>query len=113
MRGYTVDDFLRAIDGSNGIKKVVTDRLGCGRDTFDRWLRRSKKVRDAWEAECDRFNDVAQSVLVESIKAGNTQDAKWWLARKRRSEFGDGLDLTTSGEQVIRVVGVGINVDEL
>jgi hypothetical protein len=33
-----------------------------------------------------------------SIKDGNTQDAKWWLARKRRAEFGDNLDVTSDGK---------------
>jgi hypothetical protein len=33
-----------------------------------------------------------------SIKDGNTQDAKWWLARKRRGEFGDNLDVTSDGK---------------
>ena len=44
------------------------------------------------------------SILLQSIRDGNTQDGKWWLARKRKQEFGDSVEFTGEQKVVIEVV---------
>jgi hypothetical protein len=55
-------------------------------------------VHQAYEDECEEVNDMVVSVILKSIKEGNTQDAKWWASRKRKAEFGDAIDVTSGGK---------------
>ena len=100
---YTVAQFQKAIKDSGGLKSTIASRLGCSYNTVMSWLENKPTVREAYDEECERMNDLAQGILLKSIKEGNTQDAKWWLARKRKGEFGDALDITTAGQPVYRV----------
>lgn len=98
---YTVAQFQKAIKDSGGLKSTIASRLGCSYNTVQKWLETKPAVREAYDEECERMNDLAQGILLKSIQEGNTQDAKWWLARKRKSEFGDNLDVTSKGESIV------------
>ena len=87
-KGYTKQQILKAISQSDGIVRTIQKRLGCdswatARKYIDKW----QDTRKAWESENNQTNDLAQSVVVEDIKRGNVQTAKWWLERRRRKEY--------------------------
>ena len=90
---FTTGQFIQAIDGSGGIISTIAAKVGCSWATAQKWIKEYPTVVQAYEDECQRINDMAQSVLMKSIKDGNTQDAKWWLSKKRKVEFGDALDV--------------------
>ena len=98
---YTVAQFQKAIKDSGGLKSTIASRLGCTYNTVQNWLETKPTVREAYDEECERMNDLAQGILLKSIKDGNTQDAKWWLARKRKGEFGDAIDVTSMGKSIV------------
>jgi hypothetical protein len=97
---YTANQFIEAIQGSGGIITTISERVGCDWHTAQKWIKDYPTVAQAYEDECQRINDMAQSVLMKSIKEGNTQDAKWWLAKKRKAEFGDSVDVTSGGAAI-------------
>lgn len=109
---YNVQQFITAIDGSGGIVSTIAARVGCAWETAKKFIHSHPTVYQAYLDECERINDMAQSVLLKSIKEGNTQDAKWWLAKKRKTEFGDAVDITSGGAP-ITVVSVGFDVERL
>ena len=44
---------------------------------------------------------MAVGVLMKSMRDGDVASAKWWLARKRKLEFGDAVDITTAGKPIV------------
>jgi hypothetical protein len=92
---YTAEQFVKAIKNSGGIITTIAARVGCDWNTARKWITTHPTIQAAYQNECETVSDVAQSILMTSIKDGNTQDAKWWLARKRRGEFGDNLAIIT------------------
>ncbi len=50
--------------------------------------------------EAETVNDVAELTIVEKIKGGDENSAKWWLARTRRTKFGDSVDITSGGHPI-------------
>ncbi len=101
---YTTTQFISAITGSGGIITTIAERVGCTWNTAQRWIKEYPTVAQAYQDECERINDMAQSILMKSIKDGNTQDAKWWLSRKRKQEFGDAVEVNGGGEVILKVV---------
>jgi hypothetical protein len=106
---YTAKQFIDAIPGTGGIVSVLARRIGCDWWTAKRYITKYPTVKAAYEAECETVTDLAESVLVESIKEGNTQDAKWWLSRIRRDKFGDNLDITSGGDNITVTLTWGDN----
>ncbi len=84
---YTVKQFADAIPGCGGIVSTVAKRVGCEWRTANKWIQAHPTLRQAFEDECETVNDLAESVLIKSIQAGDTADAKWWISRKRREQF--------------------------
>lgn len=92
-----------AIKGSGAIVSTIADRVGCSWETAKKWvtdIENHPKVVEAFISEEQRMIDLARVTILTSIKGGNTQDAKWYLARKCRHEFGDNLDVTSGNEPV-------------
>lgn len=104
----TTEQFLSAIPGSGGIITTIAHRVGCAWMTARRYIDSHPTVLKAYKDECEAVVDMAEGTLLKSIKEGNTQDAKWYLARMRREKYGDNLDITTKGApikgDIIRII---------
>lgn len=100
---YTAKQFINAIPGSGGIIATIAKRVGCDWHTAKKYITQYATVKQAYEDECEEINDMVVSVILKSIKEGNTQDAKWWASRKRKAEFGDSIDVTSGGQPIYRV----------
>lgn len=100
---YTAQQFINAMPGSGGIIATIAKRVGCDWHTAKKYITEYATVKIAYEAECETIDDMAESTIIKSIQDGNTQDAKWWLARKRREKFAtlEHKDITTGGEKLI------------
>jgi len=97
---YKASDFIKAIPGSGGIITTIAKRIGCKWHTAKKYIEEYPTIQQAYEDECEAVNDLVVSVILESIKNGNTQDAKWWASRKRRSEYGENIDISSTGEPI-------------
>jgi len=93
---YTVKQFLDAIPGSGGIVGTIAKRVGCEWSTADKWIRTHATLQQAYQDECETVNDLAESVIIKNIQAGDTADAKWWIARKRREQFTERTEIVVS-----------------
>lgn len=101
---FLTQQFIDAIPGSGGIISTIAKRIDCDWHTAHRYVHNYPTVRKAYEDECSGIDDLAVSIILKAIRDGDVATAKWWLAKKRRSEFGDTLDLNAQGEVVFRVV---------
>lgn len=82
---YKAQDFIKAIPGSGGIISTIARRVGCEWHTAKTWIDKSPRVRQVYDDEIESIIDLAESILIKSIKDGDSQDAKWFLARKGKT----------------------------
>ena len=78
----TLEELLVAIEGSHGIKTTIAARLGMHRYTVDKYLQRYSSALAAYEDECDRVGDVAESIIFQSLLNGDLETAKWYAVKK-------------------------------
>ena len=102
---YTVAQFAKAIPGSGGIISTVAKRVGCNWQTARSHIDKSPTLTRMWQDEREGLLDLAESVLMQSIQSGDTQDAKWYLARLGKNRgFADKVEQEITGadgEQLI------------
>ena len=98
----SVKKFLKAIEDSWGIKRTIADRLGCTWQSVNNWCHKPE-IRDAYEAECERIGDVAESRIITCIKDGEndavaTKNARWHLVQKCQDRgYQDNKTITHEG----------------
>jgi len=109
---YSAKQFIQAIEGSGGLITSIADKVGCSWNTAKKYISTMPTVRAAYDDECERISDLAQHTIMKAIKEGDPQLAKWWLAKKRRLEFGDAIDITSGGDK-IQFVNIGVDVEKL
>lgn len=79
---YKATDFIDAIPGSGGIVSTIAKRVGCDWWTAKRYIDSTPTVKAAYDNERETVLDMAESVILKSIKDGDSGDAKWYLTRK-------------------------------
>ena len=85
---FTKKQVLEAISNSGGVMSAVQQKLGCKSwATARKYVEKWADTREAWATENNHADDLAQSVIINDIKSGNVQTAKWWLERRRRKCF--------------------------
>ena len=85
---FTKKQVLEAISCSGGVMSAVQQKLGCKSwATAKKYVEKWEETREAWITENSHADDLAQSVIINDIKNGNVQSAKWWLERRRWREF--------------------------
>lgn len=90
-----------AIEGSGGVISTIAKRAGYS------WLRTrdfiysDSELMALLQAEEETVCDMAESVIVQRIKEGDEALARWWLARRRRTKFGENFDVTTGGRPIV------------
>jgi hypothetical protein len=100
---YTAEQFVKAIEDSGGLITTIALKVGCSWNTAAKYITIHPTVQNAYQDECERINDMAQSTIMKAIKEGDAQMAKWWLAKKRKIEFGDALDVTSGGRAIVEL----------
>ena len=84
MATYKAQDFVDAIPGSGGIISAIAQRVGCNWYTAKRYIEKYPTVRRAYDDECEKISDLAETVIIKDIQAGSVQTAKWYLTMKGR-----------------------------
>jgi len=92
--GFTAAQFIKAIPGTGGIVTTIAKRVGCSWQTAKKYVTEYPTIAAAYKAECETVVDMAEGILLKSIKGGNTQDAKWLLARLRREKYAERHEVT-------------------
>ena len=101
---FTAKQFIDAIPGTGGIVVRIAQKVGCDWNTAKKYITEFATVRAAYEQEKHAMDDLAENTVLQAIKDGDVNTAKWWLRVKRRDEFGDNLDVTSGGDKIEIVV---------
>ena len=99
--GYKAQDFIVNIPGSAGVYSTIAKRVGCDWRTVKKYVETMPTVEAVYNDECETNIDVAESVVLNNIKAAlarqqkaaqdgrpeivDSADAKWYLTRKGKS----------------------------
>lgn len=94
---YKAQDFIDAIPTSGGIITTIAERVGCAWNTAYKYIHEYATIKAAYDDECERVTDMAESVLIHNIRLAakkqrekeggpvDSADAKWYLTRKGKS----------------------------
>ncbi len=128
---YTASDFEPHIPNSGGIVSTISDRVGCAWKTAKTHIERTPKLKELFESECETSLDLAESVIVNNIRAArrlqeeaeaaggcvivDSSDARWFLTRKGRGRgYGESADvnlMTPPGRIAIKTIRVHLPAD--
>ena len=81
---YTAQQFIDAIAGSAGIVSTIAKRVGCDWHTARKYIDTRPTIMAAYEDECNKVLDLAETVVIESLQHKDEQMAKWYLTMKGR-----------------------------
>ncbi len=71
-RNFSVEEVLKAVEGSGGFATVIARRLGAkSTTTVYAWRDRSEAVREAWEWEHEKQCDFVEGRIQERIRDGS------------------------------------------
>ena len=79
---YTAGQFIEVIPGSGGIITTIASRIGCAWHTAKRYITKYATVQQAYQDECAKVVDKAESVIIKSLQDDDVQTAKWYLTMK-------------------------------
>ena len=103
-RKPTKKQVVTAIHDSGGIIDEIARRLGVSWATARAKVNKWPDVKELYDAENERVLDLAETTVLNSIKGGDTHDAKWLLARKGKTRgYGDNVDITSGNEKVTEI----------
>jgi len=76
---FTAQQMIDAIRASKGIKSVAARRLGCVRQTVDRYIREYATVAAAYEEERESIIDLAEGKMLQAVNDGEWPAIKFVL----------------------------------
>lgn len=81
---YTTDQFILAIPGTGGIISAIARKVGCGWHTAARYIEQHATVKQAYDDECERVLDLAETKTIKAIEDGDMQMVRYYLSTKGR-----------------------------
>jgi hypothetical protein len=81
-RKPTAQELIDAIPGSGGIVTVIAKRAGCSWHTARKWIDSYPSVLVAYENECERLLDMAESEVILAIRNHDLQMVRYYLSTK-------------------------------
>lgn len=95
------DEINRKIEEAAALGATVEEiAMYCGvhRATLYRWMKEDEELRDRIEELRERPILKARQTIIKSLD--NPADAKWYLEKKKKNEFGLNVDVTSGGEKI-------------
>jgi hypothetical protein len=93
-----------AIPGSGGLIAQIAKKTGYSWGAVRDFIARDPELTTMRQDEEETIDDMAEATVITQIKDGNEAAARWWLARRRRTKYGDNVDVTSANEKIQPVV---------
>src|SRR3972149_6128003 len=81
---YAVDHVIQAIHETKGLVSLAAQRLGCGRRTMYRYIRKFPTVAQALQEEREAMTDLAELALYNKIQQGEGWAVCFYLKTQGR-----------------------------
>lgn len=82
---YTAKQFIEAIPGTGGIISKIAERVDCTWHTAKKYIDNYATVQQAYDDECERILDLAESALIKSISEQQAWAVKYILSTKGKN----------------------------
>ena len=82
---YTAGQFIEAIPGTGGIISTIARRVGCAWHTAQKYIQNYPTIQRAYDDECEKLTDAAESTVIKAIMDSDLGAAKWYLTMKAKS----------------------------
>ncbi len=109
-----LNDYLKAIEDSQGVLETVAKRLGITRDGVSKFAHRHPRVMDAIYDERERMKDYAESKLYGHIQDGNLTALIFYLKTQghdrgyiERLRLEGGVDIKLVNDMILAIRGMG------
>ena len=79
---FKVQQFIDAIPDTGGIITKIAAKVGCSWHTAKKYIDGHATVKAAYDNECERVLDLAESVIIQKLFDTDEQTAKWYLTMK-------------------------------
>jgi DNA polymerase elongation subunit (family B) len=110
---HSLEQIVKAVKGTAGIKTAIAKKLGVHRHTIDRYENKYPRVRQAIQNDLNRVLDKAESNLFVKIMEGNIDISKWFLSRKGKTRGYTGrTELSDKESEEIKIVFRSANYGE-
>lgn len=102
---YTEEQLLEAIKNSAGIMSTIADRLNCNWHTAKKKIDENEIVKVAYESECERVLDLAESKMIGMVEKEDGQMIRYLLSTKgKKRGFSERYEVTgKDGEDLFSV----------
>ena len=94
---YTLEDVIKAFEGTGGILVKVAEKLGVTYNTVYNYMQKWPELDEVRMKERTSLCSNLENVVYTSALNGKTEDAKWLLAKLDRPTYGDKTDITITG----------------
>ena len=110
---FKASDFIQAIPGTGGIITKIAAKVGCSWHTAAKYIANYPTVQAAYQDECEKVLDMAESVVIQKITEQDEQTAKWYLAMKGGHRgYAPKHQIEQTGDLIIKMVwGDGDDAD--
>lgn len=113
-KNFTIEEILKAIDGSFGIVSTIAEELKCNWRTAKKYIDMYDETKAAMEDEQEKALDMAENTIMTGIQMTNTQDAKWYLSKKGKARgYGDELAITGKDGSNLFPALAGIEIKQI
>ena len=82
---FTAQQFIDAIPGTGGIVTKIAEKVGCVWNTARKYIDTHPTVQQAYDDECERILDMAESALFKSISERDAWAVKYMLSTKGKA----------------------------
>lgn len=79
---FTAKQFIEAIPGTGGIVTKIAEKVGCTWHTARKYIDTYSTIRGAYQDECERVLDLAESALIKSVSEQEAWAVKYLLSTK-------------------------------
>ena len=92
---YRAQQFIEAIPKSAGIITTIAARVGCAWHTAKKYIVALPTVQAAYNDECERILDHAETKLIQAIDSGDTSMIRYYLSTKgKRRGYTERTEIT-------------------
>lgn len=87
MKGFSTEQIIKAMEGTNGNISLIAVNLNCSWATARKYISDDEQLRKIYKGETERMLDKAESIISQALdndgdKKTQLETAKWILATK-------------------------------
>ena len=102
---FTAKQFIKAIPNTGGIITKIAERVGCAWHTAKKYIEQYPTIQQAYQNECERVLDIAESALIKSITEQEAWAVKYMLSTKgKKRGYVERQELDHSGGIDVTIV---------